>query len=355
MARKKTTSAKKRNKKPAVATAGAATTGIASASPAVPTTAGGDRMNELFVDNGKHINFERVVKYMPKTAQQLKEGTLSLQQFTEDVSAAFEKQFRGSACSLREMDPIFCNIIGACWPGPGDSAAATEFFQKFGESMNDAFFEQYDAFKDLPDEAFCEAAIVVLQWSLEKICRTFSAQLDRECFNGKTGAFLRWCPLYGVSSAKEFADTMRTWTLMPNLTEELTRARKKLRVFGRVKRDAFLAGSALADRADEAWGQCWECGKSAKDCPFCSSCSVARYCGRECQVKAWGQHKTTCARNKKLHGVFLENLRMVEETHKSGTMHGVKLNFTHDGEIALSIMNIGFRPRYYNLPADGPR
>ena len=356
MARKKTTSAKKRTNPPAAtaaATAGWTTPpkGVANAATMFP----GDRVNELFLDNGKHIGVVRVVKYMPHAVQQLKKGTLSPDQFGENVAAAFQEHFRLSTGFLFTFDILILSICQEfCWPGPVNTTAINKTELRFVKSMAASFREEYDEFKDLQGNAFCSAAIEALQSSLKETCRTLSAQMNREYFNDKKGAFLRWCPLYGILSAKEFTRIVEKWSCLDNLREQLTKARDAKRIFDRVQRDALLAGFSVVQKVDEAWEECWECGKKGKTIPHCSRCAVAQYCGPDCQVKAWGRHEKVCTKSNNLHELLQENLCIVREAHKSGRIHGVNLNFAQDCGTAQLIMRASIT-RDSGFPADGPR
>ena len=167
MARKKKTIAMKRNKPPAAAVA--TTTVVESASP-VQFLEGIDK---FLMDDGKHLDFQRLMKCMPYVVQQLKEGTLSQEEFKEDVTAAFRTQY-DSRNVYMDFNSIFLSIsIRVCKPGPPICGADTReniFRKEFADNIFDAFFQVYKDFRDLPDEAYCEASILSLQKSTEKTC-----------------------------------------------------------------------------------------------------------------------------------------------------------------------------------------
>jgi len=57
------------------------------------------------------------------------------------------------------------------------------------------------------------------------------------------------------------------------------------------RKDSFDAGNI-----------CQECGKAGDDLKTCASCKSAKYCSRECQLKAWASHKEECKkRSAELH------------------------------------------------------
>ena len=350
MARKKKTSAKQRNKTPAEAAAvGATTTGVESTSPVQRL----EGMDKLLMDDGKHIDFQRMVKCMPDAVQQLKAGTLSLDEFKQDVISAFEKQYN-SRNAYMDFKSIFLSISIACKPGPLIREIDTRenmFLQEFAEKIFESFVQEYGDFNELPDKAYSEAAILALQKSTEKTCRTFSTRMDLKHFKGEKGAFLRWCPLYGASSASQFADAVKSF----NLGEQLILARNALSEILRVGKNVTIACCAVVHGFDEAWVECWECGKKGKSIPRCSQCSVAQYCGRDCQRKAWNGHKAVCTTNKNVYGFLLDNVRIVNEAHETGKLHGVDLNFKVDYTTAQYQMNAVLCPEYFGLPADGPR
>lgn len=41
--------------------------------------------------------------------------------------------------------------------------------------------------------------------------------------------------------------------------------------------------------------RCSECNKESNNLMICGRCGLVRYCGRECQCKAWPMHKESCA------------------------------------------------------------
>ena len=54
--------------------------------------------------------------------------------------------------------------------------------------------------------------------------------------------------------------------------------------------------------SSDARNICEECGKAGDDLKHCASCKSAKYCSRECQLKAWASHKQECKkRSAELH------------------------------------------------------
>jgi len=86
----------------------------------------------------------------------------------------------------------------------------------------------------------------------------------------------------------------------------------------------------VADGLDEVWIQCWECGASVKDLKVCAACSVARYCSRECQHKAWKSRRKFCPDQKEQFSCLLENFRIADATHAAGMVHGFYPNKEFD-------------------------
>jgi len=65
--------------------------------------------------------------------------------------------------------------------------------------------------------------------------------------------------------------------------------------------DASGVDEELNDSSD-AGNICSECGKAGDDLKTCASCKTAKYCSRECQLKAWASHKQECKkRSAELH------------------------------------------------------
>src|SRR5213075_2006611 len=39
---------------------------------------------------------------------------------------------------------------------------------------------------------------------------------------------------------------------------------------------------------------CGHCGKTGSHLQKCGACGLVHYCNRECQLKAWGEHRESC-------------------------------------------------------------
>ena len=312
-------------------------------------------MNKLIMRyHGERIDFERVLKYMPNAAQQLKERKISIHEFSKNVTDVFWEMDNPVGVGFYE---IIALIASSCWQQPIEALPELEimFLNRFVVTITEEFFKEYDELESLHDSVFFEPALLLLQSSFEKTCRAFSTLMDVSQFRGKQGAFLRWCPFYGIASLEKFADVLGTSLDVPNVCPLFITARNAERRKGQVKRDAGLAAYALSTCLDDAWMNCWECGKTAF-CPTCSRCSVAQYCGRDCQVKARSRHKPQCIQSKEAYYFLLENLRIINDAHEIGTMHGVRLNGLIDYlNTVPRLMDIMLDQTNYGLPADGPR
>ena len=65
--------------------------------------------------------------------------------------------------------------------------------------------------------------------------------------------------------------------------------------------DASGVDEKLNDSPD-AGNICSDCGKAGDNLKTCASCKTAKYCSRECQLKAWASHKQECKkRSAELH------------------------------------------------------
>ncbi|KAL0482179.1 hypothetical protein AKO1_013332 [Acrasis kona] len=58
--------------------------------------------------------------------------------------------------------------------------------------------------------------------------------------------------------------------------------------------DVQTGASEETNATQDVCHSCDKCGKKAEDIKQCSSCKVAKYCGRDCQVADWGSHKLQC-------------------------------------------------------------
>jgi len=283
----------------------------------------------LFRGDGDKLTFERLLKRMPKAAQQLKEGELSSDKLAMELAEAYLRDKANE--SEKALQAACWEIAFRAWPGSLLTGTERDLRCKFASGILERAVDHYHRFISLFNDsdsvnskndtktAFYDNIVKNLQSDFEKVCRAWSKQLDRKFFNGKTGAFIRWCPIYGLSQqawGDEYKDL-----ILSSFKKGIEAADQAVQVHS----DAHYAASAVETGFADGWTSCWECGINIKDCKICSSCSVARYCGRECQVSAWkGGHKAVCSQHKDVFGKMLENLRVADAAHEAGIVDGFR-------------------------------
>lgn len=83
--------------------------------------------------------------------------------------------------------------------------------------------------------------------------------------------------------------SLRT-SLLPSLLSLPTLTLTEL---GAVSAEGVLANrQALLFPADRCWAE--GCAASPAHLPQCGQCHTARFCGRECQTRAWPRHRSEC-------------------------------------------------------------
>lgn len=308
-----------------------------------------DTKKLIFKGDGEEIDFERLGKRAPDAVQKLKAGEISPDDLAEELARIYtDKNSVGEDCVGAD---IFCfRLAVTAWPSsPESQEDMTEAeweklmdfsndFSKKNEDEAESFFlsqQSLGVSEDDAWEAYYEWATKNLQKIFESTCRAWSTQLDRTYFNGETGAFLRSCLLYGLS--QEQWETL----FKEDHDSAVENERKTSRQASKVQEGARRAAYAVAIGADEVWNNCWQCGKhSAKDLKVCSRCSVARYCGHECQLDAWnGGHKRVCSKYKLHYQQLLEQLRIAETAHEVGTIHGIQPNLHFDHSVITTVIN----------------
>jgi hypothetical protein len=116
-----------------------------------------------------------------------------------------------------------------------------------------------------------------------------------------------------------------------------------------MKEKLRLAVEGISNGVLDTFKTCWECGaaEGQQDLQKCGRCTVALYCRRDCQLRAWKSgHKAKCALLKKRDASFRESLRTVDEAYeRGGIIHGIHLS----DELDYRVMNtMLFLPNPYS-------
>lgn len=310
----------------------------------------------IFKGDGEKIDFERLAKRMPNAVQQLKAGEISADDLAEKLADIYTRKITSERKDCKRPGEFCLLITQMAWPRSPEYATETdqkniiEFYNDFSTKHlkeSETFLRSQESRGKSYDDIWAAHygwAVKNLQTVFESTCRAWSKRLDRKYFHGKTGAFLRSCRIYGLSQQKHiFKERYETDT--ENYRKHRIRAKK-------VKQDARRAALVFQSGADEVWSHCWQCGEKVADLKVCSRCSVARYCGRECQLTAWsGGHKQVCSKYKLYYETMLENLRIADEVHEAGTIHGFQPNesFDHGMIIAINQLKVTGAAMNYEL------
>lgn len=170
---------------------------------------------------------------------------------------------------------------------------------------------------------------------VENIQRAFKRAISKqkktlvaECYDTDDSAFLETCRPF-VNSIAEYEDaTSKLLMTSP---------------FGKIHQgQASLAElliptlRVIEQNLDISKNHCWECEKLVGDgtliCPeimICSRCKAARYCGKECQHKAWKEgHRKACRSLKHAYQNYLRNVKLVNQAHEDPQAHAVRYGMT---------------------------
>ena len=173
----------------------------------------------------------------------------------------------------------------------------------------------------------------------QETCNNWAQRVDQALFHGKKSpTFLFLCPTNKLSHDDfrlMILDIFRVVIVKRIGADEKKEMHSRLFLL----QNAFFT---VAAGAHDALTSCWECDRGLVNVSFdcCSSCNVARYCSRECQVRAWKSgHKKWCARLKRSYHQFLDSQKEVERFHETrgSTLEGLTLSLLYDHCIASGI------------------
>ena len=282
----------------------------------------GERLKRWLV-HGK-IDGIHLAKMLPITVQELKEGKITLKDVIDTLHEMTVRrrfhEFAMSGLSRRTIPESWCRneeqknwLAQAQQDFKDDLIRSCDFGPKFGGGGGPLYADSV-------------AKVLVAH---QETCNNWAQRVDQALFHGKKSpTFLFLCPTNKLSHDDfrlMILDICQVVTQKRSCTDEM-----HSRLF--LLRHAVLA---VATGAHDAFTSCWECDRGSANVSFdrCSSCNVARYCSRECQVRAWKSgHKKWCARLKRSYHQFLDSQKEVERFHETSgsTWEGLTLSLLYD-------------------------
>ena len=175
--------------------------------------------------------------------------------------------------------------------------------------------------------------------ALQETCKRWEQRVDQALFKSKKSpTFLFLCSTNKMSP-DDFSDMVMAMFKSANDAETLdienVHKRPRLAMLRR-------AIALVHERAHIALTTCWECDGDLLDAHVdrCSKCNIARYCCRECQVRAWKSgHRDMCDTLKKSYNNYLESLAEVDRCHgnRGVIVERLALNILVDYTIAAEM------------------
>jgi MYND finger len=144
-------------------------------------------------------------------------------------------------------------------------------------------------------------------------CEKVANYMDKTIFRGKRGRFIKKTPVY--KKPRGFFRDL----LLFNKTAYIRETRKMRLRFCLSNLMHVAKGDGRAHK------MCWGCTtRLSKTIKFCTSCQVANYCGRECQVRHWkSEHKLKCGTLKQIHQLYEDQLAVLKSCFESDLEKGL--------------------------------
>jgi len=283
------------------------------------------------------IHGKAFAKKLPEATKKLREGQIHDDDLASDLmKKAMIRKLSESNClddgpkihrkdKDDAVDPlifIFEGLGKHAIPNDRHAALRKEFvfhmFMEFSKYMEANVWNEAD--KKKREKIAMRANEQPIQRVFDEVCHKFKAQIINECYEGKEELFRAQCTGYNASREQFHAamiQLMRSADTSAGLFGEAAALQGNI----------AMAASQVERGVDKTKTNCWECGKEG-GVQKCSSCVAARYCGRECQVKAWrGGHKKFCAELKNIFAEYEENMRSVDEALANPAAHENKYSF----------------------------
>ena len=291
---------------------------------------------EIWLAHGK-INSKRMAEMLPTTVQDLMDGKTNIKDVMRTLESMLaQRVFLGlliRQLSQRTIPEHWCrNEEQKRW----FNQAQLEFQ---GDLMKCFDFVAISVFENNIQLSLTKSS-QKLQEVFQETCTNWAQRVDQALFRGKKNpTFLFLCPTNKLSQS-EFKDLIEDLfkdvcdeQIFPEEYEQI-----RLRMY-QLQYAIHLFGVG----AHDVFSSCWECRGVLGDVRFdrCASCNVARYCGRECQLRAWKSgHKKCCASLKKRSNQFLESHKEINRFHETGgsTVEGFELQILTDYFIAARLV-----------------
>jgi len=259
-------------------------------------------------------------KYLPHTSQDLRDGKVTPEQVAGDLKGIYSHTDIRMADT--EMDPIMgLSHLSVMRALPGrffhTEHDHTETSLEFSSDL------QSNLFKRMQEHGNKENVSLLLKESVDEVCEMWADRLDKALFRGKTGMFLKKCPLYGVTPETFHKPGMPIRIIADTAgTHAHASWSKEQKIVADFKKDCLLnAAHNVALGLQDVKYMCWECENFAEcDIQHCAKCKTARYCSRDCQVSAWKQgHKLKCNALRSRYAAFEKSFKTIDDANKNPT------------------------------------
>jgi hypothetical protein len=303
-----------------------------------------------WIEKGGRLDAKRLAKRLPPhTARGLVDGSTDPTALADTLANCLKERTEAAGYGT-------VRLAGGIGPGPGGSAGETEQRAKVLDLLGYVFTLQALTplacdDEDLEYEFYCDFkesflhAMVDCQHSSEpgedlltknvkqafdKTCLSWEGRLTARFLRGQPrGAFRRSCKLFNASLEdfgrvlqEDFHSKADFGTDRVNAAVNAERRSRELK----------MAVFGISEGHDQVTKTCWECNNATlKKINKCGGCSVALYCGRACQVKAWKSgHKKACQYLKEKNEILRDSLNAVDAAHVSGVLDGLQLRASWD-------------------------
>ena len=281
------------------------------------------------------IDAKHLAKLLPVTVQTLIDGNTTQDDIFDALKVLYAERTRYETVvgllSRKTIPESWCrNEEQKQWLAQNLIEFQIDLFKSFG-------FPSARLVRE--DAMLLYECILKMLVALQETCKRWEQRVDQALFKGNNSpTFLFLCSTNKMSPS-DF--TAMIVAMFETASERVTMENVSVHIRPRL---AMLrqAIELVHERAHIALTTCWECNGDLLDAHVdrCSKCNIARYCCRECQVRAWKSgHRDMCATLKKSYNNFLESLAEVDRFHENegGIFEGLALHSFVDYTIAAAI------------------
>ncbi|CAB9525574.1 expressed unknown protein [Seminavis robusta] len=247
------------------------------------------------------------------------------------IPVCLDQQFNLASNGRRKDNDLLLAIIMAhVVPGTRQKDAWTDQQRELSSDFLGALNKGMNQAADNENE---QAA---LQTVFEATCWSFQDRFDVVYYAGETGAFLKHCRLVGLTE-EEWSDIVQEAIDGYNrLVQEHKQEDDNLE-----EATLTVSPQEISRDLEQIRTTCWEC----KSCPgvellTCVSCNIPRYCGRQCQAKAWEDgHNIKCRSLRTTHRIIRKTLGTISKAAVARSIHGVHIHPLIDLSFATMVMD----------------